>query len=129
MFWKYLVKSILRNFTKKVTNLVLSFCFVSRLFNLTKSNKKQTPLDLSCLTDMSVVNSSSYSKKELRTLLCRVIREIFHKIAVFLLRISDIPFKRVSTLFYSNLFRSETKLHFFTIIWINTCYRKITQLF
>ena len=38
---KILSEVTLRNFTIKVTNLVTSFCFITRLFNLPNSNKKR----------------------------------------------------------------------------------------
>ena len=69
MLLKMLCKIILHNFTKIVTNLVLNFCFIARIFNQTNSNKKQTPLQLGFLADMSAVNSTlSCSKKEYRIL-------------------------------------------------------------
>ena len=67
MLLKILGKIILRNFTTKVANFVLNFCFVTRLFNQTNLNKKQIPSELSFLTGMSAVNSSC-SKKECRIL-------------------------------------------------------------
>ena len=67
MLLKILSKIILRNFFVEVTNLVLSFCFVTKLFNHTISNKKQTPLELSFLADTSALNSTkSCRKKEYR---------------------------------------------------------------
>ena len=61
----------MRNFTINVTNLVLIFCFATRLFRQTNPNKKQTSLELRFLTDMSAVNPiSSCSKKECN---CRIL--------------------------------------------------------
>ena len=66
---KILSKIILCNFTVKVTNLLYSFCFITRPFNQTNSNRKQTPLELSFLTGMSTVYlTSSSCKKENRIL-------------------------------------------------------------
>ena len=41
MALKILSEVRFRNFTIKVTNLVMSFCFITRLFNLPNSNKKR----------------------------------------------------------------------------------------
>ena len=66
MLLKILSKIILRNFTKKVTNLVLPFSFITNLFNQTNSNKKQKPLELSLARMSAVISTSSCSKKEYR---------------------------------------------------------------
>ena len=50
---------MLRNFTKKFTNLVLSSYFITRLFNQANSNENKASLELSFLADMSALNSKS----------------------------------------------------------------------
>ena len=53
----------------RITNLVLSFCFVTMLFNHKIQIKKQTSLELKFFTNMLVVNSlSRWSKMEYKTI-------------------------------------------------------------
>ena len=47
----------------RITNVVLSFCFVTMLFNHKIQIKKQTSLELKFFTNMLVVNSLSRCSK------------------------------------------------------------------